>query len=152
MSEIRDMILGQMLKLGLSIYQVSKLVKDKIPQRSVYAFLAGEKDTGTETASAIMKAIGLKIVPTNDKSLLLDGVKMKEKKSSTFRGRVKQEWVKAGKPNWSARELLGICLLVDLEFAVEGINPALKFRKAIESRDYSYLITWAQGLKLASWK
>jgi len=146
------MILGQMLKLGVSIYQVSKLVKDKIPQRTVYAFLAGEKDACTETASVIMKALGLTIVPINDKNLLMDGIKMKEQKSNTFRGRVMQEWVKAGKPNWSPRELLGICLLVDLEFAVEGINPALKFRKAIESKDYNYLITWAQGLKLASWK
>jgi hypothetical protein len=152
MSEIKDMILGQMLKLGVSIYQVSKLVKDKIPQRTVYAFLAGEKDAGTETASVIMKAIGLTIAPINDKSLLMDGIKMKEKKSNTFRGRAKQEWIKAGRPNWSPRELLGICLLVDFEFAVEGLNPALKFRKAIESKDYNYLITWAQGLKLASWK
>jgi len=152
MSEIRDAILGQMLELGLSIYEVSKFVKDKIPQRTVYAFLAGEKDAGTETASVIMKAVGLTIGSTDDKSSFMGGIRMKEKKTNTFRGRVKQEWVKVGKPNWSPRELLGICLLVDLEFGIEELNPAPKFRKAVESRNYGYLITWAQGLKLASWK
>ena len=138
--------------MGLSIYQVSKLVKDEIPQRTVYAFLAGEKDAGTETASIIMKAVGLTIGPIDDKSPFMDDIKMKEKKTNTFRGRVKQEWVKAGKPNWSPRDLLGICLLVDLEFGIEGLSPAEKFRKAVESRNYNYLNMWAQGLKLASWK
>ncbi len=61
MEGIRDSILEEMLKSGLTIYQVSKMVEDKIPQRTVYAFLAGEKDTGTETASIIMKVLGLTI-------------------------------------------------------------------------------------------
>lgn len=61
MSEIRDAILKQMRKSGMTIYQLAKLVEDKIPQRTVYGFLAGEQDTGTETASVLMKALGLKI-------------------------------------------------------------------------------------------
>ncbi|MHC4346601.1 MAG: hypothetical protein ACYSUP_18185 [Planctomycetota bacterium] len=152
MSEIRDAILRQMLQLGLSIYQVSKLVKDDIPQRTVYAFLAGEKDAGTETASAIMKAVGLTVKSIDDKSSYMDGIKMKEKRKHSLRGRAIQEWENAGRPNWSPRELLGVCLLADLELGINGLDPAPKFRKAVESKNYNYLITWAQGLKFASWK
>jgi hypothetical protein len=61
MSEIREQILKQMRKSGLTIYQVAKMVKGKVPQRTVYAFLTGEKDTGTETASIILRAVGLEI-------------------------------------------------------------------------------------------
>ena len=51
MSDIRNAILQQMSSLGLSSYRVSKMVEDHIPKRTVYAFLSGEKDTGTKTAS-----------------------------------------------------------------------------------------------------
>ena len=61
MSEIREAILKQMKKSGMTIYQVGKLVEDKVPQRTVYAFLAGEKNAGTRTASIIMKALGLTV-------------------------------------------------------------------------------------------
>ena len=61
MSEIREAILKQIHKRNMTIYQVSKLVGDKIPQRTVYAFLTSEKDTGTETACILMKALGLTI-------------------------------------------------------------------------------------------
>ena len=61
MSEIREAILKQMKKSGMTIYQVAKLVEDKVPQRTVYAFLTGEKDAGTRTASIIMKALGLTV-------------------------------------------------------------------------------------------
>jgi len=59
--------LEQMTKLGLSIYQVSIMVRHKVNQRTVYAFLTGEKDTGTETASTIMEALGLDITIKSDK-------------------------------------------------------------------------------------
>lgn len=62
MSAIRDAILRQMQKLGLTIYRVALMVKGKVPQRTVYAFLTGKTDAGTETASAIMEALGLAIV------------------------------------------------------------------------------------------
>ncbi len=61
MSEIRQAILKQMNKSGMTIYRVAKLVEDKVPQRTVYAFLNGEKDAGTRTASIIMKALGLSV-------------------------------------------------------------------------------------------
>ena len=61
MSEIREAILRQMNKSGMTIYRVAKLVEGKVPRRTVYAFLTGEKDAGTKTASIIMKALGLTI-------------------------------------------------------------------------------------------
>jgi hypothetical protein len=149
MGQIRDSILKQMLRSELTIYQVSKMVEDKVPRRTVYAFLTGEKDTGTEAASIIMRALGLTV--KSDAIALIKGIKMKAKRPNSFRGRVIDEWKKAGNPSWGPRELLGMCLLVDFEFKAEGCNPAKKFRKAIESKDYGYLINWAQGLHIP-WK
>jgi hypothetical protein len=150
MSEIRDVILKKMLSLGLTIYQVAKLVEGRIPKRTVYAFLSGEKDTGTETASIIMQELGLTIKENPEKTLsIIKEVKMKSKK---FRGRIIAEWEQAGKPKWCPRELLGICLLIDLEFAIEGLNPAPKFRSAIKENNFSYLMNWAQGLKFKTWE
>ncbi len=152
MRQIRDSILKQMLELELTIYQVSKKVEGKIPQRTVYTFLTGEKDMGTETASILMETLGLKVEVDADRTEYLRAEIMKQSKSKTFLGRIKNEWEKAGKPNWSLRELLGFCLLIDLELRIEGLNPAQKFRNAVESKNYRYLITWAQGLKFKTWK
>ena len=68
MSEIRKAILKQMQKSNLTIYQVAKLVEDKIPQRTVYAFLRDEQDTGTKTASIIMNALGITMTVTKRKT------------------------------------------------------------------------------------
>lgn len=68
MGKIRSSILEEMSKLHLTIYQVSNMVRHKIPQRTVYAFLTGEKDTGTETASIIMEALGLTVKRDSKKS------------------------------------------------------------------------------------
>jgi hypothetical protein len=152
MSNIRKVILQQMANLGLNIYQVAQIVKDSIPKRTVYAFLTGEKDTGTNTASVLLDALGLKIEIEKDVVKRLRDSQMERTKSNKFMGRVKSEWEKAGKPKWSPRELLGICLLIDLELRIEGLNPAEKFRKAVDAKDYRYLITWAQGLKIKTWK
>jgi len=152
MSDIRNKILEQMSSLNITIYYVSKMVKDRIPKRTVYAFLSGEKDTGTETASILMETLGLKVEVDQDRTEYLRAEIMKQSKPKTFLGRIKNEWEKAGKPNWSLRELLGFCLLIDLELSIEGLNPAQKFRNAVESKNYSYLITWAHGLKFKTWK
>jgi hypothetical protein len=61
MSEIREAILKQMHKSGMTIYQVAKLVEGEVPQRTVYAFLTGEKDAKSKTASLILRALGLTI-------------------------------------------------------------------------------------------
>ena len=71
MEMIRDSILEEMSKLNLTIYQVSNMVRYKIPQRTVYAFLTGEKDTGTKAASIIMEALGLAVKRDSKKSSFL---------------------------------------------------------------------------------
>ncbi len=152
MSDLRDKILEQISNLDITLYRVSKMVKDRIPKRTLYAFLSGEKDTGTETASILMEALGLKIEVNPDRTEYLRAEIMEQSKPKSFLGRIKKEWEKAGKPNWSLRELLGFCLLIDLELSIEGLNPAQKFRNAVESKNYSYLITWAHGLKFKTWK
>ena len=151
MGQIRDSILKQMLELELTIYQVSKMVEGKIPQRTVYTFLTGEKDMGTETASIIIEALGLVVKVSPDQTKLKKGIAMKAEKPKSFRGRIIAEWKNVDEPNWSLRELLGVCLLIDLEFSIEERNPAKKFRNAVESKNYSYLINWAQGLKFKTW-
>ena len=61
MSAIRQAILKEIGKSGLTIYKVAKMVEGKVPQRTVYAFLRGEEDSLTATASAIMEALGLTV-------------------------------------------------------------------------------------------
>jgi hypothetical protein len=152
MSDIKKMILQQMENLGLNIYQVAKIVKDSIPKRTVYAFLTGEKDTSTKTASVIMEALGLTVIEDHNKATHIKDAIMKTEKPKSFRGRVIAEWQKAEKPNWSPRELLGICLLIDMEFKIENLNPSPIFRKHIESNDYSNSLAWVKGLKFTEWK
>jgi len=81
MKMIRDSILEEMSKLNLTIYQVSNMVRHKIPQRTVYAFLTGEKDTGTETASIIMEALGLAVKRDSKKSSFLGGTEIMDTKN-----------------------------------------------------------------------
>ena len=152
MGQIRDSILKQMLELGLTIYQVSKMVEGKIPQRTVYTFLTGEKDMGTETASLIIEALGLVVNADPDQTDLKKGIAMKTEKPKSFRGRIIAEWENIGKPNWSPKELLGMCLLVDFELRTEGLNPAEVFRKYVETGNYSKAMMWAQGLKFKTWR
>ncbi len=81
MRKIRDFILEEMSKRHLTIYQVSNMVRHKIPQRTVYGYLTGEKDTGTETASIIMEALGLTVKRDSAKSPLGKGVEVMNKKN-----------------------------------------------------------------------
>lgn len=152
MGQIRDSILKQMLELGLTIYQVSKMVEGKIPQRTVYTFLTGDKDMGTETASIIIEALGLVVNVNPDQTNIKKGIAMKAEKPKSFRGRIMVEWENVGKPNWSPKELLGMCLLVDFELRAEELNPAEVFRKYVENGNYSKAMMWAQGLKFKTWK
>lgn len=151
MSQIRKAILEQMLKLNLNIHQVSRLVESEVPRRTVYAFLTGDKDTGTKTASALMEAVGLTVKSDVKKTSSIKEKQM-EAKPKSLRGRIIAEWKKIGKPSWSLRELLGFCLLIDLEFDIEGRNPAPTFREHVRAKDYTQLSIWANGLKFASWR
>ncbi len=61
MADIRQSILDRMHELGWSINHVSVLVKDRIPRRTVYAYLSGQVDARTEVASVLMEVLGLTI-------------------------------------------------------------------------------------------
>ncbi len=141
-----------MLDLNLSIHQVSKMVESKIPRRTVYAFLTGEKDTATKTASVLMDTLGLTVKTESEKTITIKEKIMKTEKPKSFRKRIMMEWETLNKPDWTPRELLGMCLLIDFDFAKEGLNPAPKFRQYVESKNYSQASTWSGGLKFSQWK
>lgn len=61
MADIRQSILDRMAELGWTINHLSVLVKDRIPRRTVYAYLTGQSDARTEVASILMEALGLTI-------------------------------------------------------------------------------------------
>ncbi len=63
MSDLRKVMLEEMEKYGLTIYQVAKLVDGRVPQRTVYGFLTAEKDTSTRTASILLDALGITLTP-----------------------------------------------------------------------------------------
>ena len=64
--DIRDTILKKIKKDKLTINQVANLpkVKGKIPRRTVYAYLSGEKDSASRTVSILLDAVGLTITTT----------------------------------------------------------------------------------------
>jgi len=61
MSKIREIILKEMRKSGLTTYRLCKMVEGKIPKRTVYDFLSGKKDTTTKVAWTLMKELGLTV-------------------------------------------------------------------------------------------
>jgi len=63
MTDLRKEILKKMKKDGLTINQVVNLpkVKGKIPRRTVYAYLSGEKDSASKTVSKLLDAVRLTI-------------------------------------------------------------------------------------------
>ena len=61
MSKIRDVILKEMQKSGLTTYRLCQMVEGKVPRRTVYDFLSGKKDTSTKVACILMEALGLTI-------------------------------------------------------------------------------------------
>jgi len=85
MGSIRNAILEEMVRRKLTIYQLSNMVREKVPQRTVYAFLTGEKDTGTETASVLMEALGLVIDNSPDKKAYSERSKIMESKDYAIR-------------------------------------------------------------------
>ncbi len=64
MLDIRQAILDQIEKSGMTINQVAKLVEGKIPRRTVYAYLRGEEDSLSKTVSILLEAVGLTITTT----------------------------------------------------------------------------------------
>jgi len=58
---IRDAIIERMKELNLNPNQLSEMLKSDIPRQTIYDFLSGRTDARTEVASALMRALGLKI-------------------------------------------------------------------------------------------
>ena len=66
-------------------------------------------------------------------------------RKDSIRGGVIIKWDSAGKPNWNLDKTLKICININNEIAIKGLNPAPKFREAVKSNKRSYLINWVQG-------
>ena len=64
MLDIRQTILKQIEKSGLTINQVAKRVEGKVPRRTVYAYLRNEEDSLSKTVSVLLDAVGLTITTT----------------------------------------------------------------------------------------
>jgi len=64
MLDLRQAILKQLEKSGLTINQLAKQVEGKIPRRTVYAYLRGEEDSLSKTVSILLEAVGLTITTT----------------------------------------------------------------------------------------
>ena len=65
MDIIKKAILTEMKRRGWTCYRLSKELKGKLPQRTVYAYLSDKKkskrDISAERVSIILKELGLKI-------------------------------------------------------------------------------------------
>jgi len=61
MSKIRQIILKEMRKSGLTTYRLCKMAEGKVTRRTVYDFLSGKKDTSTKVAWLLMETLGLTI-------------------------------------------------------------------------------------------
>jgi len=62
MDMIKKVIKSELKRRGWTCYRLSKELKDKLPQRTVYSYLSGERDISTKRVSVILKELGLKIV------------------------------------------------------------------------------------------
>jgi ribosome-binding protein aMBF1 (putative translation factor) len=58
---IKKAIEAELKHRGWSRYRLAEELKGKMPERTVYAYLSGERDLSSERASVILKALGLKI-------------------------------------------------------------------------------------------
>jgi len=67
MTMIRKAIIKRMAELNLNPNQLSEMLKGSIPRQTIYDFLSGSTDARTEVASALMKALGLELVPKKSK-------------------------------------------------------------------------------------
>jgi hypothetical protein len=58
---IKEEIQKELRRRGWSHYRLVKEVEGKVPPRTVYAYLSGERDLSSERVSIILQALGLKI-------------------------------------------------------------------------------------------
>jgi len=79
MTMIREAIIKRMDELNLNPNQLSEMLKGKIPRQTIYDFLREKewRDTRTEVASALMKALGLKITKEKRRKKVTHGKRNK---------------------------------------------------------------------------
>lgn len=58
---IKQAIQKELIRRGWSHYRLAKEVGGKLPARTVYAYLSGERDLSSNRASIILQALGLQI-------------------------------------------------------------------------------------------
>jgi ribosome-binding protein aMBF1 (putative translation factor) len=58
---IKKAIEDELERRGWSRYRLTKELEGKMPARTVYAYLSGERDLSSERVSKILKALDLKI-------------------------------------------------------------------------------------------
>ena len=58
---IKSAIKTELKRRGWSRYRLVKELEGKMPPRTVYSYLAGERDLSSERASVLLEALGLKI-------------------------------------------------------------------------------------------
>lgn len=58
---IKQAIEKELVRRKWSRYRLVKELEQRIPARTVYAYLAGKRDLTSERASVILEALGLKI-------------------------------------------------------------------------------------------
>lgn len=66
---------------------------------------------------------------------------------NSIRGLVIQAWKAAGKPAWDVEKTLEVCQGIDEQLSKDGLEPAPRFRKAIQERDQEYLLQWVHGCR-----
>ena len=58
---IKKAIQDELERRGWSHYRLVKELEGKMPARTIYAYLSGERDLGSARASIILETLGLKI-------------------------------------------------------------------------------------------
>ena len=64
-----------------------------------------------------------------------------------IRGAVISRWEREGKPRWNLKQTIVACREADEFYRMGGLNPAPKFREAIERGDEAYIEWWVKGCR-----
>ena len=64
---IRQTILAELKRRRWTIYRFAKELDGKVNMRVVYQYLSEEQDTGTEIASKMLKALGIRMVAEDER-------------------------------------------------------------------------------------
>lgn len=67
MSMLRDTIIERMKELKINTNQLSEMLKDTVPRRTLYDFISGRCYTSSRVVSEIMEKLGLGIKKTKPK-------------------------------------------------------------------------------------